>query len=109
MSQDCHNHVKNTLRRWREKINCDSYRQWSQKSHVPELQFYRLENGLLEQTPLGVIRKIADSVGLPLDVAIRQLTQPQQGGDLSFGSLSAIPTRDFGHIRIPVITTAHLH
>lgn len=77
MSQDYHNHVKNTLRRWREKINCDSYRQWSKKSHVPELQFYRLENGLLEQTPLGVIRKIADSVGLPLDEAIRQLTQPQ--------------------------------
>ncbi|HIK38375.1 MAG: XRE family transcriptional regulator [Geminocystis sp.] len=70
--------MKNTLRHWREKINCDNYRQWSRKSKVPELQFYRLENGLLEQTPLGVIRKIAESVGLPLDVAIRQLTQPQE-------------------------------
>ena len=43
-----------------------TYLQLSRQSNVPELQFYRIENGLLDKIPLGIIKKIATTLDISL-------------------------------------------
>lgn len=52
----------------------ENYLELSRKSKVSELQFYRLENNLLDQIPLGVLKKIATSLNIPLSSLIEKLT-----------------------------------
>jgi transcriptional regulator with XRE-family HTH domain len=52
----------------------ESYLELSRKSKVSELQFYRLENNLLDHLPLGVLKKIATAFNIPLSSFIERLT-----------------------------------
>jgi DNA-binding Xre family transcriptional regulator len=43
-----------------------TYLQLSRQSNVPELHFYRIENGLLDKIPLGILKKIATTLEISL-------------------------------------------
>lgn len=51
-----------------------NYLELSRKSKVSELQFYRLENNLLDHIPLGVLKKIATTLNISLPSLIEQLS-----------------------------------
>jgi DNA-binding Xre family transcriptional regulator len=51
----------------------ENYLQLSRKSKVSELQFYRLENNLLDHIPFGVLKKIAKALNISVDTLINQL------------------------------------
>ncbi|BAQ60871.1 molecular chaperone GrpE [Geminocystis sp. NIES-3708] len=49
------------------------YLEFSRKSRVSELQFYRLENNLLDNIPLGVLKKIAKTLNISVTTLIDHL------------------------------------
>lgn len=50
-----------------------NYLEFSGKSGVSELQFYRLENNLLDNIPLGVLKKIAKALNVSVTTLIDYL------------------------------------
>lgn len=50
------------------------YLQFSRKSRVSELQFYRLENNLLDNIPLGALKKIAKVLNISVTTLIDYLS-----------------------------------
>jgi transcriptional regulator with XRE-family HTH domain len=50
------------------------YLEFSRKSRVSELQFYRLENNLLDNIPLGVLKKIAKALNISVTTLIDHLS-----------------------------------
>lgn len=50
-----------------------NYLEFSRKSGVSELQFYRLENNLLDNIPLGVLKKIAKALNVSVTTLIDYL------------------------------------
>ncbi|WP_017293283.1 helix-turn-helix domain-containing protein [Geminocystis herdmanii] len=66
--------VKTVLQGLMTQNDIGNYLELSRKSKVSELQFYRLENNLLDHLPLGVLKKIATTLNIPLSSLIEQLT-----------------------------------
>lgn len=50
------------------------YLEFSRKSRVSELQFYRLEHNLLDNIPLGVLKKIAKALNISVTTLIDHLS-----------------------------------
>ena len=72
------NNRSSLLRQWMNDIGISSYRELSHLAQVSELQFYRLENGLLESIPLGVLKKIAINLNISLFTLIDGLSDVNQ-------------------------------
>lgn len=62
------------LRELMTKAEIQDYLQLSRKSRVSELQFYRLENNLLDNIPLGVLKKIAKALNISVTTLIDNLS-----------------------------------
>lgn len=62
------------LRELMNQAQIRDYLQFSRKSGVSELQFYRLENNLLDNIPLGVIKKIAQTLNISVTTLIDHLS-----------------------------------
>lgn len=55
-----------------------NYLELSRKSQVSELQFYRLEHNLIDNIPLGILKKIAFAFDISLQTLIDNLSTPPQ-------------------------------
>lgn len=66
--------IKTVLQDLMTQNDIANYLELSRKSKVSERQFYRLENNLLDHIPLGVLKKIATTLNIPLSSLIEQLT-----------------------------------
>lgn len=55
------------------QLEIQDYLEFSRKSRVSELQFYRLEHNLLDNIPLGVLKKIAKVLNISLTTLIDYL------------------------------------
>lgn len=66
--------IKTVLQDLMTQNGIENYLELSRKSKVSELQFYRLENNLLDYIPLGVLKKIATTLNIPLSLLIEKLT-----------------------------------
>jgi transcriptional regulator with XRE-family HTH domain len=62
------------LRELMTKAEIRDYLQLSRKSRVSELQFYRIENNLLDNIPLGVLKKIAKALNISVTTLIDNLS-----------------------------------
>ncbi|MBL1209656.1 helix-turn-helix transcriptional regulator [Geminocystis sp. GBBB08] len=62
------------LRELMTQAQIRDYLQLSRQSQVSELQFYRLENNLLDHIPLGVVKKIAKTLNIPVTTLIDYLS-----------------------------------
>jgi transcriptional regulator with XRE-family HTH domain len=62
------------LRELMNQAQIRDYLQFSRQSGVSELQFYRLENNLLDNIPLGVIKKIAQTLNISVTTLIDHLS-----------------------------------
>ncbi|BAQ63622.1 molecular chaperone GrpE [Geminocystis sp. NIES-3709] len=56
-----------------KEVEINDYLELSRKSQVSELQFYRLENNLLDHIPLGVLKKIAQVFNISVTMLIEKL------------------------------------
>lgn len=68
------NNRKTILQQWMIAKEIKDYLQLSRESQVSELQFYRLENGLIDRIPLGILKKIAFTLDISLSTLITDLT-----------------------------------
>lgn len=66
--------IKIVLQDLMAQNNIKNYLDLSRKTKVSELQFYCLENNLLDQIPLGILKKIAISFNMPLCSLIEELS-----------------------------------
>ena len=72
------NYMSTILHQWMTQIQINSYRELSCLAQVSELQFYRLENGLLNSIPLGILQKIAHSLNISVHTLIDALSADEQ-------------------------------
>lgn len=66
--------AKQILHQWMIAKGIKNYLQLSRESLVSELQFYRLEHGLIDHVPLGVLKKIASALNITVNTLITDLT-----------------------------------
>lgn len=81
--------IKTVLQDLMIENGIENYLKFSRKSKVSELQFYRLENNLLDYLPFGVLKKIATTLNIPLPSLIEQLT-----GDFDRASFNDTSSRE---------------
>ncbi len=65
---------KTILKQWMTAKGIKDYLQLSRESKVSELQFYRLEHGLIDRIPLGILKKIAFTLDISPYTLITDLT-----------------------------------
>jgi len=71
--------TRKILRQWMNSKGIKNYLELSRKSQVSELQFYRLEHNLIDNIPLGILKKIAFAFDISLQTLIDNLsTSPQE-------------------------------
>ena len=75
MKNSSQNYRASILNQWMTEAGISDYRELSRLSRISELQFYRLENGLLDSIPLGILKKIACSLNLSLSTFIDGLNE----------------------------------
>lgn len=68
------NPTKKILHQWMTAKGIKDYLQLSRESKVSELQFYRLEHGLIDHIPLEVLKKIASALDISIHTLIADLT-----------------------------------
>lgn len=66
------------LHQWMKNVGITSYQELSRLAQISERQLYRLENGLLDNIPLGILQKIATSLNISLFTLIDSLTGFEQ-------------------------------
>ncbi|AFZ52787.1 helix-turn-helix domain-containing protein [Cyanobacterium aponinum] len=66
------------LYQWMNSKGIKNYLELSRKSQVSELQFYRLEHNLIDNIPLGILKKIAFAFDISLQTLIDNLSTPPQ-------------------------------
>ena len=72
------NYISTILHQWMTQIQINNYRELSCLAQVSELQFYRLENGLLNSIPLGILQKIAHSLNISVHTLIDALSADEE-------------------------------
>lgn len=71
--------TRKILWQWMNSKGVKNYLELSRKSQVSELQFYRLEHNLIDNIPLGILRKIALAFDISLQTLIDNLSKlPQE-------------------------------
>lgn len=65
---------KTILNQWMTAKGIKDYLQLSRESKVSELQFYRLEHGLIDHIPLKILKKIASTLDISIHTLIKELT-----------------------------------
>lgn len=65
--------MRKILQQLMTQAQIKDYLEFSRKSQVSELQFYRLENNLLDNIPLGVLKKIAKALNISITTLIDHL------------------------------------
>ncbi|MBD2392911.1 helix-turn-helix domain-containing protein [Cyanobacterium aponinum UTEX 3222] len=70
--------TRKILYQWMNSKGIKNYLELSRKSQVSELQFYRLEHNLIDNIPLGILKKIAFAFDISLQTLIDNLTTPPQ-------------------------------
>lgn len=65
---------KTILNQWMTAKGIKDYLQLSRESKVSELQFYRLEHGLIDHIPLEILKKIASTLDISIHTLITDLT-----------------------------------
>jgi transcriptional regulator with XRE-family HTH domain len=66
------------LQQWMKNVGITSYQELSRLAQISERQLYRLENGLLDNIPLGILQKIATSLNISLFTLIDSLSGTEQ-------------------------------
>lgn len=71
-------HIPTILHQWMTRVQINSYRELSCLAQVSQLQLHRLENGLLNSIPLGILKKIAHALNLSVDTFIDTLSEEEE-------------------------------
>ncbi len=69
------NYISSILHQWMTQAQINNYGELSSLAGVSLLQFYRLKNGLLDSTPLGILKKIADGLNISVHTLIDDLSE----------------------------------
>lgn len=75
------NKIAITLQNLMIQAQIKNYLELSRQSKISELHLYRLENNLLDQIPLGVLKKIARTLNLDLSTLIDRLSDDNLGNN----------------------------